>query len=157
MSNASIFQSVDGQSFIEAFSETGTHYPGAPALRVPNPGFDPALPPDPETNPPAFEAYVLMTDPSPDADPIRFVFVFTCEIYLSLCRHALCTRNTTGNNVTFTRYGTEKNGAEHRGHCKYTGALIGINRSRNMSLRDVRNFVCQHSCKIRYWYEFFLY
>ena len=71
LSDTTIFQSVNGQSFFEAFSETGTHYPGAPALRIPNYGFDPELPPDPETNPPDWEAYVLMTQHGPDGVPVR--------------------------------------------------------------------------------------
>jgi hypothetical protein len=71
MSDNEIFQPVDGESFFEAFSETGLHWPGAPALLVPNYDFDPALPPDPETNPPEHEVFVLMTSPTPDAVPVR--------------------------------------------------------------------------------------
>jgi len=71
MADSTIFQNVDGQSFFEAFSESGEHWPGAPALRVPNHGFDPTLPPDPETNPPDFEAFVLMTTHGPDGEPVR--------------------------------------------------------------------------------------
>lgn len=71
MNNGAVFQPVGGQSFYEAFSDTGTHYPGAPALSVPNFGFDPDLPPDPETNPPVFEIFVLVTEPGPGGEPLR--------------------------------------------------------------------------------------
>ncbi|MFQ5805525.1 MAG: hypothetical protein ACE5I3_03635 [Phycisphaerae bacterium] len=71
MADSTIFQNVNGQSFFEAFSERGEQWPGAPALRVPNHGFDPSLPPDPETNPPDFEAFVLMTTHGPDGEPVR--------------------------------------------------------------------------------------
>lgn len=76
MSNAEIFQPVqlpghaEPVPFLEAFSEQGAFYPGAPALRVPNEGFDPNLPPDPETNPPEWEIFVLMTGFGPDAEPV---------------------------------------------------------------------------------------
>ncbi len=71
MSDDEIFQPVNGESFFDTFSETGSHWPGAPALRVTNYDFDPALPPDPETNPPDWEAFVLMTRHDPDAVPVR--------------------------------------------------------------------------------------
>ncbi len=71
MSNGAIFQPVGGESFYEAFSETGSHYPGAPALTVPNFGFNPELPPDPATNPPVFEVFVLVDQPGPEGQPVR--------------------------------------------------------------------------------------
>ena len=71
MADRTIFQDIGGQSFFSRFSETVTDYPGAPALRIPNPHFDPALPPDPETNPPDKEVYVLMNVPGPDGVPVR--------------------------------------------------------------------------------------
>jgi len=71
LSDESIFQPVNGESFFDAFSESGSFYPGAPALQVPNPHFDPSQPPDPMTNPPIFEAFVLVDHPGPDGTPVR--------------------------------------------------------------------------------------
>jgi hypothetical protein len=75
MADTTIFQNVGNQTFFDAFSETGEHWPGAPALRLPNYGFDPSLPPDPETNPPDWEAFVLMTEPGPNGQPVRVNYV----------------------------------------------------------------------------------
>jgi hypothetical protein len=71
MANGNIFVPVNGVSFMERFSETNVDYPTAPELRIPNEWFDPNLPPDPETNPPDWQIWVLMTDFSPDALPVR--------------------------------------------------------------------------------------
>ncbi len=71
MADAGIFSPVNGESFFDAFSESGQHYPGAPALRIPNPNYDPAQAPDPVSNPPDFEIFVLVTQPGPDGTPVR--------------------------------------------------------------------------------------
>jgi hypothetical protein len=89
MSDATVFQSVGGQSFFEAFSETGVDYPGAPALRIPNYDFDPELPPDPETNPPDWEAYVLMTEHGADGTPVRVVYADGVATFNSAGRYYL--------------------------------------------------------------------
>ncbi len=81
MSDSTIFQPVNGESFFNAFSESGIHYPGAPALRVPNYEFDPSLPPDPATNPPDWEAFVLMTSPGPDGVPIQVNYAADVATY----------------------------------------------------------------------------
>ena len=71
MADGGIFSPVGGQSFYQAFSETRTEFPTGPALRVPNHEFDPSLPPDPETNPPDWEIWTLMTEMGPDGIPVR--------------------------------------------------------------------------------------
>ncbi|MBU0640949.1 MAG: hypothetical protein KKB50_18965 [Planctomycetes bacterium] len=71
MASSDIFQNVNAQTFFEAFSDSGQHWPGAPALRIPNHGFDPNLPPDPETNPPDWEAFVLTTEHGPSGEVVR--------------------------------------------------------------------------------------
>lgn len=71
LSDANVAKDVDGEPFYDTFSETGDFYPGAPALRVPNPGFNPEEPADPETNPPDFVAFVLTDEPGPSGEPVR--------------------------------------------------------------------------------------
>ena len=71
MGAETLFERVGDESFLDAFSEQGANFPGAPALRVPNFGFDPAQPADPETNPPAIEIFVLVDPPGPDGRPVR--------------------------------------------------------------------------------------
>lgn len=71
IAGGNVFQPVGGTSFMDTFSESGSHFPGAPALRVPNRDFDPDQPPDPEINPPAIETYVLMTEHGPNGKPVR--------------------------------------------------------------------------------------
>jgi hypothetical protein len=71
LTDTSIFQPINGASFFDFVSESSTGYPGAPALRVPNPGYNPDLPADPQTNPPDFQAFVMVDKPGPDAEPVR--------------------------------------------------------------------------------------
>jgi hypothetical protein len=65
------------------------HYPGAPALRIPNYDFNPELPPDPETNPPDWEAYVLMTEHGPDGIPVRVNYAEGVATYNTSGRYYL--------------------------------------------------------------------
>lgn len=71
LGDTSVFQSVGGESFLDAFSQTGEFYPGAPALTVPNPQYDPNQPADPNTNPPVFQRFVLVSEPGPNGVPVR--------------------------------------------------------------------------------------
>ncbi|MCG3128471.1 MAG: hypothetical protein CHACPFDD_03360 [Phycisphaerae bacterium] len=73
--DGSVFETVNGEAFGDAFSQTFTGYPGAPALRIQNPDFDPSQPADPETNPPNFSAFVLMDQFGPDGEPVQVDFV----------------------------------------------------------------------------------
>lgn len=69
IANETIFQAINGVSFLETFSELETMWPMAPVLRLHNHEFDPALPEHPETNPRFFEAMVLLTSYEPGAGP----------------------------------------------------------------------------------------
>ena len=71
MADTTIFQNVGSETFFEKFSETGENWPGAPALRLPNYDYDPNQAADPETNPPDWEAYVLLTQAGPNGVPVR--------------------------------------------------------------------------------------
>lgn len=74
ISDAGIFAPVEGANFDDVVSDSTTGYPMAPALRIPNPDFDPTQPADPQDNPPDFVAMVLMTDVGPDGEPVRVDF-----------------------------------------------------------------------------------
>ncbi len=71
LGDSSIFPVTNGESLLDLVSESHTGYPGEPALRLPNPGYNPDLPPDPATNPPDFNAFVLVDQPGPDGEPVR--------------------------------------------------------------------------------------
>lgn len=71
--NSTKFEGVNGESFFDSFSITETYWAGAPALRAPNPEFNPDEPADPETNPPDVRLFVLMTAPR-DGTPVRVDF-----------------------------------------------------------------------------------
>jgi hypothetical protein len=66
-----IFQPVDGDSFVDAFSEQSPGLPLAPRLRLQNPEFDPSVGPDPSENPPDLPGVVLLVSFEPDAAPVR--------------------------------------------------------------------------------------
>lgn len=89
----SIFQPVNGVSFYEAFSQTGSFYPAGPGVSVPNPFFDPNEPADPQANPPTFQLFVIMDQPGPDGVPVRVdyadgvaTYSETGQFYLMLTR-----------------------------------------------------------------------
>ncbi|MCK4340345.1 MAG: hypothetical protein KAY37_01310 [Phycisphaerae bacterium] len=71
LADGSIFTPIGGVSFYEIFSETHMEWPVAPDLFIVNPDFDPSLPPDPETNPPDFQAMVLMSGYEPGSTPVQ--------------------------------------------------------------------------------------
>lgn len=75
------FDDVDGEPFWDSFRQTQSNWPGAPALRVRNPGFDPDKPADPEDNPPDFTAFVLMTEFGPGGMPVRVDLVESTPVY----------------------------------------------------------------------------
>ena len=81
----------------------------------------------------------------PDADAIRFVFVGASEIDLLLGRDTLCPGHCAGDDVAVTADRAEQNGAEHRRHGQYAGALIGEDRARYVPLGDMRDFVGHHA------------
>ena len=101
MGDATIFASINGQSFISQFSETGSFYPGGPDLEAPNREFDPELEPDPETNPPVFEIWVLEDSPTRDAKPVRVNYAAGVATIDPSGRFFLMFDDTTESNGTF--------------------------------------------------------
>jgi hypothetical protein len=71
LGDSSVFPVSNGESLLDLVSASHTGYPGEPALRLPNPGYNPDQPPDPLTNPPDFNAFVLVDQPGPEGEPVR--------------------------------------------------------------------------------------
>lgn len=105
ISDGTIFQAVGGQSFHAAFSETGVNWPGTPALSVPNHEYDTSLPPDPETNPPAYEIFVLSTEHGPNGTPVRVDYANSVATYSTAGRYYLQFDEMTESNGTFVLVG----------------------------------------------------
>ena len=83
----------------------------------------------------------------PNPDAIRFIFVAAGEIDLLLCRRSLGNHHASLRSISVAGNDACQNCAQHycRGH--YALALTGMDGTRDMTLRNVRDLVCQNAGK----------
>ncbi len=76
-----------------------------------------------------------------DADPIRFVLIAARKVDLLLGRGALCHSHAGLSDIRVAARGAENQRPEHQGGGQNALAAVGVHRTGNMALRDMRDFV----------------